>query len=174
MGDQVLSLTDLKAGETEDALVPWSGNLASTAGLARLPYAAGEDPNHSAFSLHQTNATADETHASIREALEYTLRTYGGMYGGAYNSQGYDSDPQNRNAMACGFIGWFDAKTLDVRVDGKAPEGEQENMLYVHLPLPGNAAVNSGTDAALLRLIPNAAGDAANAETTQEVRDDDE
>ena len=163
LGDQNAQISDLKAGETAQVDLAWNGNIASSNAFAHLPYTNISNANHSAFSLHQTNATAEETQSLIRESLESVLRN---SYGIVYNTQNNTYSAQNQNSMACGFIGWFDAKTLDVRVDGQAPEGEQENMLYVHLPLPRNTKVDSGTDAALLRLIPDANADSTNDKTT--------
>ena len=163
VGDQVISMSDIKAGESASAVVAWNGNIAPANTSLNLPYLATAYSSRSGFSLNQADATAEETQARIREAMQNILRT------NPLND--YNAGSRGRAAV-CAFMGWFDAKTLDVRVDGKSAAGEQENMLYVHLPLPANAKINGETRQARLNLIPKAADAATNdATTTQEVRD---
>ena len=164
VGDQNVPMSDLKAGETAEIHPAWTGNIATNSPFARLPITTMMRSNQSAFSLHPAEATAAETQEAIREALESSLRT---IYVDHYISNSYNDNftPSNRTVIACGFLGWFDAKTLDVQVDGKSAEGEQENMLYVHLPLPRNTETSQVGHDAMLRLIPNVDAASTNAKT---------
>ena len=154
VGDQSVPLSDLKAGETAQATVAWNGSASSNGGFRNMEY--NFQQSNGRFGLNPPKESAQDTRDCLRDALRIGLQANTSYANGYDPSGGYT----NSTRLVCGFIGWFDAKTLDVRVDGKPAAGEQENMLYVHLPLPQTAnnlnAINSP-----LQWIPDAASNNA-------------
>ena len=164
LGDQAVPVSDIKAGEMAQAVVAWNGSVGSSNGLMNLEYSLLQTRGR--FGLNQPEESAQETRDRIRNAMREGLQSNLVYTNGYDPSNGYT----NPSRAVCGFIGWFDAKTLDVRVDGKPAAGEQENMLYVHLPLP-QTAKNATTINSPLQWIPDADGSANHAITTQEKTD---
>ena len=56
---------------------------------------------------------------------------------------GYYETSQSFGRVTNAFVGWFSDEqhpTLPIQVNGKTANGEEVNLLFVHLPPPGNAA----------------------------------
>ena len=169
VGDQTVQVSDIKAGESAQATAAWSGNATSVNNFI-LPYnsSSAYTNEREGFGLNQREESTEHLHAGIREAMRYALIPNYYPYG----ENGTYARTSQPTRTVCGFIGWFDAKTLDVRIDGKPTAGEQENLLYVHLPLPSKGNHRSAyTGNSPLQWIPDADSAAKNANTTQEKTD---
>ena len=148
-GNQAFSMADIKAGESAPAMVSWAGTTAATTPLSSLPF--------SETALPENRQSAEAAQQQIEQAMQGFFRITGGPA------------TQSRT-VACGFVAYFNAKTLDVRVDGKSADGEQVNMLYAHLPLPHGIRDNVVTQSPL-DLIPDANNTQTSETKTQESND---
>lgn len=78
-----------------------------------------------------SNGTPEQERRKICSALADILRNT--------ETYGFDgTDVNSYGTPAFALVGWFDDPLLDVRVDGKTPQGVEANLLVVHLPAPKN------------------------------------
>ena len=134
--DQHVELGDLSPGQSSPPkTMTWGMRQNAT----NIPFASL--PN----SLPLSNNTGEDarhrfvtasTHDKMVMALGDTLTQ--GWDSGQYGNYGESGHGYGRSLNA--FVGWFDASLMTPRINGKpAPQGEEVNLLFAHLPAPANA-----------------------------------
>jgi hypothetical protein len=130
IGEGNAALGTLAPGETKTAKFRW--NTRNTAFNLSLPV-----PTNLVDSASSGDEKRDDTPAMtqtrIASALLQTLST-----GTEQNQYGY-APPHGYGRGANALIGRFTDPLVDVRVDGRQPDGQEVNLLVVDLPLPQDA-----------------------------------
>lgn len=133
-GEQTVPLGDLAPGETRQGTLKWAYN--SNANTVHPPYAPGISNSGLPYDPRAAD-TPENVCAKIRYAMSAVMSSNEND-GNSYNP--YGSTPNDFGRVTNALVGWTTDPLLHVPVDGKQPDGQEVNMIFVHLPAPSNAS----------------------------------
>lgn len=131
-GSNVSDLGDLAPGETRQMKNPIPWVYKTTATALGVP-AASRAYSRETWQAAQQAAATNTTEATVRSALSSVMAA--GQEQSGYYLNAFGRAPNV-------FVGWFDDKAVDVKVNGQSAAGAEVNMVVAHLPLPENAPPN--------------------------------
>lgn len=132
--DRGVPIGDLAPGQSGHGMVSWA--YGANSDVLRLPTAASL-----AGSGLPYNPQDGESPESITSKMRYAVTQVLGQSAGQ-NEYGYGwgADLEsNFGKVPNAFVGWTTDNLLHTTIDGKAPTGEEVNLIFVHLPPPGQA-----------------------------------
>jgi hypothetical protein len=132
LAEQPISIGNLPPGATITRNIVWNTHT----GAASLPVSVPQLPDNSNNGVNgaeDRHDTPELTRARIAAGLLQSLAS-----GTEQNQYGYEL-PRGYGRGVNALVGRFDDPLLDVRVDGRKPDGVEVNVLVVDLPMPANA-----------------------------------